>query len=75
MINLNLTSATRIGLNVLALLGLAVALYLGQRSVLGLAEVGREGEKDRRAAAAWRRRPSAALGRRQVEAHDDGGVV
>ena len=29
MINLNLTSATRIGLNVLALLGLAVALYLG----------------------------------------------
>jgi len=28
--NLNLTSATRIGLNVLALLGVAVALYLGQ---------------------------------------------
>jgi AI-2 transport protein TqsA len=28
--NLNLTSATRIGLNVLALLGAAVALYLGQ---------------------------------------------
>ncbi|MBO0697920.1 MAG: hypothetical protein J2P46_05980, partial [Zavarzinella sp.] len=31
--NLNITSATRIGLNVLALLGVAVALYLG-RSVL-----------------------------------------
>jgi len=28
--NLNLTSATRIGLNVLALIGVAVALYLGQ---------------------------------------------
>jgi predicted PurR-regulated permease PerM len=28
--NLNLTTATRIGLNVLALLGVAVALYLGQ---------------------------------------------
>jgi predicted PurR-regulated permease PerM len=28
--NLNLTAATRIGLNVLALLGVAVALYLGQ---------------------------------------------
>ena len=28
--NLNITSATRIGLNVLALLGVAVALYLGQ---------------------------------------------
>jgi len=28
--NLNLTTATRIGLNLLALLGLAVALYLGQ---------------------------------------------
>src|SRR4029079_4450701 len=28
--NLNLSSATRIGLNVLALLGAAVALYLGQ---------------------------------------------
>ena len=27
---LNLTAATRIGLNVLALLGVAVALYLGQ---------------------------------------------
>ena len=28
--NLNLSAATRIGLNVLALLGAAVALYLGQ---------------------------------------------
>ena len=30
VMNLNLTTATRYGLNVLALLGLAVALYLGR---------------------------------------------
>ena len=30
MINLNLTSATRLGLNLLALLGVTVALYLAQ---------------------------------------------
>src|SRR6516165_7828093 len=30
IVNLNLTTATRIGLNLLALLGVVVALYLGQ---------------------------------------------
>src|SRR5262245_27426565 len=34
--NLNLTAATRIGLNVLALLGAAVALYLGQSILIPL---------------------------------------